>query len=127
MMTWLKYAKDNITNILLLVLICAVTFSVVQGCTNGRAITDVSEQRDAYFNTSGELMDGLQESQELIRQSLVTVGRIERVYSELKITVDEIGVATQGVGDESIGIGITSDENVRIIRELRSRLVEDEE
>lgn len=122
MKRWFKYVKENIIYIALFLLIVFSVLGGVQGCVNRSALTDASAERAEYIKESRELMERLQESQDLVRESLRQLGEIRQLHNELREQIEGIGEITQSVGDDSIGIGIESDENLRIIRELTKRI-----
>lgn len=127
MKRWFNYVKERTMPIIVIGLFILGILTGLQGCYTRRAINEARAERDQYIERSRELMAGLQQSEDLVRESLGELGEIKQLHSELRDQITEIGKSTQGVGDSSVGIGIRSDENLRIIRELRSRVGERKE
>lgn len=127
MKRWFKHVKENIIYVLASLLLITNLFAVYQGYTNRRSMDDATSERAEYLETSRELVDRLHESEALARESLRDIRKLGQLHAELREQIEEFGRIAQAVGDDSIGIGITSDENLRIIRELRRRYSENEE
>jgi hypothetical protein len=119
-----QYAKDHVVPIVLVLLITINVWGLAAGINNGRSLDEARTELSEYRELSEQLEEGLRESKDLVRECLDTIGRVEQLYTELEETVAGIGTTTESVGDNSIGLGIKSDENLRIIRELRKRLEE---
>jgi hypothetical protein len=113
--------------IALVLLLVSGVLSAINGFDNRRAISEARDERAEYLESSRELMAGLRDAEDLVQESLVELGKIKSLHDELREQVEGIGTVTQDVGDDSVGIGIESDENLRIIRELRKRFRESEE
>lgn len=81
-------------------------------------------ERAAYLELSRNTVDAINSAEESIGRSVTAVESVETRLESVETGIAELKAGTYESGDLATAVGITSDENIRLIRELSKRLSE---
>lgn len=99
-------------------------FGFIRGNERSRAIGEIGVQFTEYRSLSDETLGLVHGIAVEVEQSRNTLNGVSRRLEDVSYVVDELTRENRVSGDAIIELGIDSDENVRIIRELRRRATE---